>query len=228
MQEVINKYETMVVLNAGLDDEKIKALTEKFKTLISKHGELVSVNVWGKRRFAYPINFQNEGYYLLIKFDSGTDFPKELDRVYRITEGVVRSLIVRRDEVEQVAVATVPEATAPEAVVPEATAPEAVVPEAVVSEATAPEAIASEAVVSEATEPEVAVKPKAKKAVPKKSTPGAGSKTVEGGAEPPVVEPLVPIIEEIAPELPEAVTDVEVAKEVEVVAEAEEEAETDA
>jgi len=101
MQEIINKYETMVIFKGALSEEETTALTEKFKTLISENGEIKSVDVWGKRRFAYPINYQNDGFYLLIKFDSNPDFPKELDRIYRITEDVVRSLIVRREETEE-------------------------------------------------------------------------------------------------------------------------------
>ena len=62
-----------------------------------KNGTVQSVDDWGKRRFAYPINKQTEGYYTLIHFESGPDFTAELDRRYQITDGIVRTLIVKRD-----------------------------------------------------------------------------------------------------------------------------------
>ena len=101
MVEIINKYETIFILDSQKTDEEIAALTEKFKELIAKNGEIESVDVWGKKRLAYPINDLNEGYYVLVNFKAAPEFPKELERVYRITEGVMRSLIVRRDEVQE-------------------------------------------------------------------------------------------------------------------------------
>jgi small subunit ribosomal protein S6 len=100
MYDVINKYETIFILDATKSDEELAALTEKFKTLIGTNGELEEVNLWGKRRLAYLINDQAEGYYVLIRFSSVPEFPKELDRIYKITDGVVRTLIVRREELD--------------------------------------------------------------------------------------------------------------------------------
>ncbi len=94
----MNKYETIFVLDSALSEEEITALQEKFTNLISKAGEIESVDVWGKRRLAYPINYKTEGYYVLVNFKSQPDFPKELERVYGITEGVLRTIVVRRDE----------------------------------------------------------------------------------------------------------------------------------
>lgn len=73
-------------------------LTDVSKIKSAKSGEVESVDVWGKRRLAYPINYKTEGYYVLVNFTSSPDFPKELERVYGITEGVLRTIIVRRDE----------------------------------------------------------------------------------------------------------------------------------
>lgn len=101
MTEIVNKYETIFVLDAALSEEEITALQEKFTNLISEAGEVESVDVWGKRRLAYPINYKTEGYYVLVNFTCKPDFPKELDRVYGITEGVLRTIIVRRDEEEE-------------------------------------------------------------------------------------------------------------------------------
>lgn len=97
MAEVINKYETIFVLDVDMGDEKLEALTDKFKGLIEANGEVESVDVWGKRRLAYPINYKTEGYYVLINFSSKPEFPKELERVYGITEGVLREIVVRKE-----------------------------------------------------------------------------------------------------------------------------------
>lgn len=88
------KYETMLVTTATLDEEAGAALVGKFKSLIEANGTINSVDDWGKRRLAYPINDELDGIYTLIKFESETTFPAELDRIYKITEGVLRSMII--------------------------------------------------------------------------------------------------------------------------------------
>ena len=98
MTEKINKYETIFVLDSTKTEDEITALVEKFKSLIEANGEIESVDEWGKRRLAYPINDLTEGYYVLIKFKSGTDFPAELERVYGITEGVIRDIVIKSEE----------------------------------------------------------------------------------------------------------------------------------
>ena len=98
MTEVVkNKYETVIVLSAKLGEEGNAELVEKFKALIAKHGTVESVDEWGKRRLAYPINKETEGYYTLVNFESTPDFTAELDRRYKITDGVLRSIIVKKD-----------------------------------------------------------------------------------------------------------------------------------
>ncbi len=92
------KYETMLVTNAALDEEASAALVGKFKSLIEANGTIDSVDEWGKKRLAYPINDQTEGVYTVIKFTSNPDFPAELDRVYKITEDVLRSIIIAEEE----------------------------------------------------------------------------------------------------------------------------------
>ena len=94
----MNKYETMLITTATLDEEASAALVGKFKSLIETNGTIDSVDEWGKRRLAYPINDEQEGVYTLINFTSEVDFPAELDRVYKITDGVLRSMIVAKEE----------------------------------------------------------------------------------------------------------------------------------
>ncbi len=98
MTEVMNKYETIFVIDSTKTEEEITALVEKFKSLIEKYGEIESVDEWGKRRLAYPINDLTEGYYVLVNFKAKSDFPVELERVYGITDGIIRDIVVRREE----------------------------------------------------------------------------------------------------------------------------------
>ena len=91
-------YETMLVTSVALDEEASAALVGKFKTLIEANGTIDSVDEWGKRRLAYPINDEEEGVYTVIKFTSEPAFPAELDRVYKITDGVLRTMIVAEAE----------------------------------------------------------------------------------------------------------------------------------
>ncbi len=89
----MQKYEAMVVISTK-QEEVVKGLVEKFKGLIENNGNLVSVDEWGKKRLAYMINKESEGYYVLYTFESKSDFPAELDRVFKITEGLLRSMII--------------------------------------------------------------------------------------------------------------------------------------
>ena len=86
------KYETVLVTSAALDEEASAALVGKFKTLIEANGTIDSVDEWGKRRLAYPINDEVEGVYTVIQFTSEPSFPAELERIYKITDGVLRFL----------------------------------------------------------------------------------------------------------------------------------------
>ncbi len=98
MIDIVNKYETIFVIDASLEEEKITALVEKFKSLISDAGEIEAVDEWGKRRLAYPIDDKNEGYYVLVQFSAKSDFPQELERIYRITDGILRDIVIKKEE----------------------------------------------------------------------------------------------------------------------------------
>ena len=97
MAKVKGRDQTIFIANPNLGEEAITASGEKFKALIADNGTVVSVDDWGKRRMAYEINDLREGYYTLIEFESLPSFPAELDRVYKITDGVMRSIIVCKD-----------------------------------------------------------------------------------------------------------------------------------
>lgn len=98
------KYETLLITTATLDEEASTTLVEKFKTLIAANGTIDTVEDWGKRRLAYPINKQEEAVYTLINFTTeDIAFPAELDRIYKITDGVMRSMILVKEEVKKAA-----------------------------------------------------------------------------------------------------------------------------
>jgi len=88
-------YETLFIIDALLSEDEIKALVEKFTALISANGTIGEVNEWGKRRLAYPIDFKTDGYYVLVTFNAPAEFPAELDRIFNITDGILRGLIVK-------------------------------------------------------------------------------------------------------------------------------------
>lgn len=97
MPKVAYKYETIFITDTSKGEEYVNSIVEKFKNLISSNGTIENVDVWGNRRLAYPINDMTEGHYTLINFESGSDFPAELDRIYKITDGVLRSLIIAKN-----------------------------------------------------------------------------------------------------------------------------------
>ena len=90
MEKKICSYETLFAISGNLSEEDYKAVEEKFVNLINENASDVTVNEWGKRRLAYPINYITEGYYVLVSFKSEPSFPLELERVLGITEGVIR------------------------------------------------------------------------------------------------------------------------------------------
>lgn len=96
MAKTIEKYELMYIINPNLTEEETEAVVEKFKALVEQHGTLDEMELMGKRKLAYEINYLTEGYYVLVKFTSAPEFPAELDRILGITDGVIRSLITVR------------------------------------------------------------------------------------------------------------------------------------
>ena len=97
MEQKQASYETVFIVDTTLGDDAVAALVSKFTSLIAEHGTITETAEWGKRKLAYPINYRTEGYYTVVKFTAPADFPAELDRVYHITDGILRSIIVRAD-----------------------------------------------------------------------------------------------------------------------------------
>lgn len=94
----MKKYEVLFIVDSALEDDKKEAAVEMVKETISADGEIENVDVWGNKKLAYPINKKNDGYYVLINFKASKDLPKELNRKLRISDSILRYLIVDKEE----------------------------------------------------------------------------------------------------------------------------------
>jgi small subunit ribosomal protein S6 len=95
---VMRKYEAVYIISPTLDEEAVKAIVEKFSGLVSQYGELEKVEEWGRKKLAYEVQDQKEGYYVLMNFSANSEFPEELERNFKITEGVIKYLVVKKDD----------------------------------------------------------------------------------------------------------------------------------
>ena len=98
MAKITGKYEVLYIIDPAQGEEGIAALVEKFKAMVEAEGTLSNVDEWGKRRLAYPINDLFEGYYVLMNFESKPEFPAELERVMKITDGILRCMVTAVEE----------------------------------------------------------------------------------------------------------------------------------
>lgn len=94
---VINSYEAVFVISLKQGEEAVTEIVNKFKALIEKNATVESVDEWGKRKLSYPINKETDAYYVLFNFKAEAALPAELDRVAKITDGVLRSMIIKKD-----------------------------------------------------------------------------------------------------------------------------------
>ena len=97
MEKVINTYENLFIVSLANGEDAAKETVNKFTTLIANNAEIVEVAEWGKRRLAYAINDENEGYYTVVTFKTASDFPAELDRLFNIDENVMRAMTIKLD-----------------------------------------------------------------------------------------------------------------------------------
>lgn len=91
------KYEVMFIIDPVLEDEKKNAVVERVQEIINADGEVSKVDTWGMRKLAYPIQKKNEGYYVVIEFNASTALPKELDRRLKISDDVMRHIIINKE-----------------------------------------------------------------------------------------------------------------------------------
>lgn len=97
MEKVINTYENLFIVSLANGEAAAKETVNKFTTLIANNAEIVEVADWGKRRLAYLINDESEGYYTVVTFKTASDFPAELDRLFNIDENVMRAMTIKLD-----------------------------------------------------------------------------------------------------------------------------------
>ena len=97
MEKVINTYENLFIVSLANGEAAAKETVNKFTTLIANNAEIVEVAEWGRRRLAYLINDESEGYYTVVTFKTASDFPAELDRLFNIDENVMRSMTIKLD-----------------------------------------------------------------------------------------------------------------------------------
>ena len=94
----MTNYELMFIIESTLEDSVKDQTIDTVKGIIAENGEITKADVWGMRKLAYPIQKKNEGYYVIVEFKANSDFPKELDRRLKISDNVIRHLIVNKDE----------------------------------------------------------------------------------------------------------------------------------
>lgn len=95
----MNKYEVLYILRVDQEEQAIKDLIEKFNGVITANGGTIDkVDEWGKRRLAYIIDYQNEGYYVLEHFSANPEVPAELERNFKISDGVLRYLVTKIED----------------------------------------------------------------------------------------------------------------------------------
>ena len=98
MAKITGKYEVLYIIDPAQGEEGIAALVEKFKAMVEAEGTLSNIDEWGKRRLAYEIDDQTEGYYVLMNMETKPEFPAELERVMKITDGILRCLVIAVEE----------------------------------------------------------------------------------------------------------------------------------
>jgi small subunit ribosomal protein S6 len=96
-EKMLRQYESMFILSPDLDEETTKSLVEKFSNILSTSATLENLEEIGKKKLAYPIDYKTEGHYVLCHFQSTPEFPKELERQFKITDGVLKYMVIKKD-----------------------------------------------------------------------------------------------------------------------------------
>jgi len=94
----MTNYELMFIVDSTLEDSAKEQAVDTVKGIIADNGEIVKADIWGMKKLAYPINKKNEGYYALVEFKANEDFPKELDRRLKISDNIIRHMIINKDD----------------------------------------------------------------------------------------------------------------------------------
>ena len=93
----MSKYESIIIINPNVDEEGIKSLISRFTDLINSDGKLEKVDELGKKKLAYEVKKNQEGFYVVFYFEANTDLIAELERNYRITDEVIKFMTIKQD-----------------------------------------------------------------------------------------------------------------------------------
>ena len=94
----MNKYESVVIIDPSVEEEKVKELSQKFTDIINSDGKVEKVEELGKKRLAYEVKKNKEGYYVIINFEANPNLISELERNYRITDEVMKFMVIKEEE----------------------------------------------------------------------------------------------------------------------------------
>ena len=94
----MNKYESVVIINPSVEEEKVKELSQKFTDIINNDGKVEKVEELGKKKLAYEVKKNKEGYYVVYTFEAKPELIAELERNYRITDEIIKFIVVRRED----------------------------------------------------------------------------------------------------------------------------------
>ena len=92
----MNKYESVVIINPNVEENALKELTDRFTTLINSDGKVEQVNDLGKKKLAYEVKKNKEGYYVVFDFEANPSLISELERNYRITDEVIKFIVIKK------------------------------------------------------------------------------------------------------------------------------------
>ncbi len=93
----MNKYESVVIINPSVEEEKIKELSQKFTDIINNDGKVEKIEDLGKKKLAYEVKKNKEGYYVVINFEANSDLIAELERNYRIMDEVIKFITIKAE-----------------------------------------------------------------------------------------------------------------------------------
>ena len=94
----MNKYESVIIINPSLEEQGIKDVITKFNDLINSDGKVENVEEIGRKKLAYDIKKQSEGYYVVFTFEANPEFISELERIYRITDNIMKFITIRKED----------------------------------------------------------------------------------------------------------------------------------
>ena len=94
----MKKYEIVYIIDGALAEEDVRSLIEKFTTFTESNAQVEKIDEWGKKRFAYPINKKTDGFYILMNVSAEPGFPAELERQFKITEGILKYLVLSKED----------------------------------------------------------------------------------------------------------------------------------